>query len=143
MIKQVSYNGKNDFYEALPDKLTLNFNPGIFPSMNETNQTMFKEVTRDDYVQPEHIRKLHSELEVCGKSMAGTGYWTQSVFETVCNVIEKLWEKGKLHVFGASSGFDSRVMVTIYCTKNNEEAIKEFLTKAFNFTHENYENYEN
>jgi len=97
-----------DFYKVLPRKLTLNLNDQLIPSLVETDETMFKEVSRVHYQEQPWVTMFQKKLNEISKRR---GPWEQDLFNTFVSIIERTWNKEKYHVIGTSGGWDSRMMI--------------------------------
>jgi hypothetical protein len=102
-----------NFYDVLPKNLTLNINKNkldktIIPSMNESLNTIFKEVKRIPFTMPYDIVLLDEEL--LSQKKNDTKLWVEDIYNTIKSIIFKTWNPEKIHIIGHSSGWDSRVM---------------------------------
>ena len=104
-----------NFDDVVPDKVTIRDispKPYVYAHV-----TPFVEVDIVPYVEPPEITKFLNNMEVCESSL-------EKIFNSVVESIEEYCDPGKLHVIGASSGYDSRIIakaIQILRKKNGEE----------------------
>lgn len=108
--------GKSDtFDDVVPEKVTIR-NVSSKPYVY-THDTPFKEVNTEPYFQPPEITRLLDNMKPQKRTEV-------EIFQSVVDSIEEYWEPKKVHVIGASSGYDSRIIAKAIQTlrrKNGEE----------------------